>query len=157
MRDELQPARAKRASGRQDPHWFAVTILFRSILSGSSSLRPLCEEQVVLFQSKTVAETRSAAISYARDVEHTYKNVYAEDVEWRFVRIERIDDLEDPASPQGLGGRQSVRPSFSSNIGGARAERPPAAVTSRGSYEAIGKGVPKTDVIGVARRRQIRC
>jgi hypothetical protein len=96
MRDDLRGARAKRGGGRRHQSWFSVTLLFRSVVGDSPSLRPLCEERVVLFRVDTEGEARSAAISYARDAEHSYKKLHAEGVLWRFVRIERIEGLEGP-------------------------------------------------------------
>lgn len=80
--------------------WFAVTLLFKSVIGGTPSLRPLCEERVVLFRGEDERGVLTAARRYAQDEEHFYDNSRRERVDWSFVRIERVEALEPPSNGQ---------------------------------------------------------
>ena len=87
--------RSELSNERNLLRWFAVRLLLRSHIGGTPSLRPLCEERVVLFRGPDEATVRTMATAYARGEEHSYANVYGEHVEWRFVAIEQVDALDD--------------------------------------------------------------
>lgn len=78
--------------------WYAITILFESEIAGIQSIRPLCEERVVLFQAGNAAAARAAARRYANKAEHSYHNDKGETVQWRFAKIDRLDEIETPMS-----------------------------------------------------------
>ena len=79
---------------------FAVTLLFRSHVGSTESLRPLCEERVVVFSAATPAEASVAARRYGRGEEHSYKNSSGELVQWTFVRVLGAQDI-GPRPPIG--------------------------------------------------------
>lgn len=81
---------------RSETRWYAVTLLFSSRIGGVESLRPLCEERVVLLESSNMARVRLLVSKYARGAQHAYQNAGGDLVEWRFKRIEKIDEIEGP-------------------------------------------------------------
>jgi hypothetical protein len=81
--------------------WYAVTVLFCSYHGDVPSLRPLCEERVVLFRGGSEKVVRRAAIAYGKAEMHSYQNLYGELVEWKFIGIERVEILEPPRDANG--------------------------------------------------------
>jgi hypothetical protein len=83
---------ASRPDAQEDR--YVVTILLASRVGGVASLRPLCEERVVLVAAGNLAQASALARKYGRNQEHTYANGRGEDVEWRFVRVIKVEALE---------------------------------------------------------------
>ena len=81
--------------------WYAVTVLFRATVDDSTSLRPLCEERVVLFHGTSESEVQEDARRYANAEAHSYKNPHGEHVDWRFTSIEKVEVLAPPAPGAG--------------------------------------------------------
>jgi hypothetical protein len=81
--------------------WYSVVLLFSSSIGDVASLRPLCEERVVLFRSNTAGEIDAAARRYAEREQHSYQNANGETVNWRFHGIERIEPLAEPPANEG--------------------------------------------------------
>jgi hypothetical protein len=77
-------------------HWYAATLIFECRVGGVRSLRPLCEERVVLFRGSNESQVLRLAKMYGRSAEHSYPNRRREVVEWRFARIETLERLELP-------------------------------------------------------------
>lgn len=75
------------------PQWFSVTLLFVSSVGNIRSLRPLCEERVVLFHARDEAATLDSARRFGESEAHSYKNSDGDAVEWKFLRIETIEAL----------------------------------------------------------------
>lgn len=85
-----------RIGSSKQINWYSVTILFASTSSSAQSLRPLCEERVVLCQAESEDLVRAEATRYGIAEQHSYRNVYGELIEWRFVQIEKIETLDPP-------------------------------------------------------------
>jgi hypothetical protein len=81
--------------------WYAGVLLFRSEVGGVTSLRPLCEERLVLFRGGSAKQVERAARRYARREQHAYENAAGETVDWQFESLERIDLLDDPPDNDG--------------------------------------------------------
>jgi hypothetical protein len=81
--------------------WYSVTLTFASRIGGVASLRPLCEERVVLFRARSEARARLLAVKYAGEAEHSYLNSRNERVEWRFAGIEQLTLLDAPPTERG--------------------------------------------------------
>jgi hypothetical protein len=112
--------------------WYSATVLFESAVSGSPSLRPLCEERVVLVQAANEARARAVVMRYAKEEQHSYPNVYGQAVAWRFIEIEKVEEAEKPDSgPWEVASRfvrrrrKSLRDNKSSGGGRTRSARRP--------------------------------
>ena len=90
-----------RIAGSGVEHWFAATLLFASKVGGTPSLRPLVEERIVLFQGRNTDAVKVAAMRYGRAEEHSYENAHGERVEWRFIGLEQLDELDVGTPKQG--------------------------------------------------------
>lgn len=77
--------------------WYSATLVFRSKIAGETSIRPLCEERVVLFRAKSELHAAKAAERYGRLEVHSYVNVAGELVNWEFVGIDDFHVLDSPA------------------------------------------------------------
>lgn len=91
-----RPIHRRTPEGSGDRQWFAVTLLFMSRIKGALTLRPLCEERVVLIRSLSEPDARAKATRYAKMEAHSYQNVYGKTVSWHFVRIEKIERVDGP-------------------------------------------------------------
>jgi len=78
--------------------WFSATLIFRSEIGGVRSIRPLCEERVVLFETSNEQEAIKAAEAYGRREAHSYANESGEEVRWQFVGIDKIHALDSPTA-----------------------------------------------------------
>lgn len=78
--------------------WYSTTLIFRSDIGGVTSIRPLCEERVVLFDTSDEQEALKAAEQYGRKEAHSYANVRGENVIWRFVGVDKIQALDSPST-----------------------------------------------------------
>lgn len=77
--------------------WYAVKVLYESIISGNPSPEKIdedyydkfkmYEESIVLLKARSLEHANSIAESNAIKSEHSYKNMYDEDVKWQFVEI----------------------------------------------------------------------
>jgi hypothetical protein len=76
--------------------WFATTLLFKSGIAEVTSVRPLCEERVVLFRAETESNATALAAEYGRNEAHEYENVRGELVAWRFVGVEKVEAVSPP-------------------------------------------------------------
>jgi hypothetical protein len=76
------------------PKWFAATLLFRSQVGVKKAARSLCEERVVLFESANERLARSAASKYGLAEKLQYDNKYGNRVVWRFVGIEKLEEID---------------------------------------------------------------
>ncbi len=85
----------------ENSRWYALTLLFASRIGDSPSLRPLCEERVVLFRAKNELAARKAAASHAEAEGHSYKNSEKRDVKWYFVGVVKLEVLDEPARDEG--------------------------------------------------------
>lgn len=84
-----------------NPRWYSVSLTFVSRVGAVESLRPLCEERIVLFQASSEAEARALALKYGREAEHSYANPRGEVVEWRLAGVEAARELEPPLGNRG--------------------------------------------------------
>lgn len=73
--------------------WFATTLIFISEIAEIPSVRPLCEERVVLFCVKDESVALAEARSYGEREQHSYLNATNDRVRWRFVGVEKIVEL----------------------------------------------------------------
>ncbi|MBK9065280.1 MAG: DUF4288 domain-containing protein [Gemmatimonadetes bacterium] len=80
--------------------WYSATLTFASRVGGIRSLRPLCEERVVLIRAPTESRARVLAAQYGHAEAHSYANARGEQVEWLFAKIDRPEQLE-PLPAQG--------------------------------------------------------
>lgn len=80
--------------------WYSATLIFRSHIAGETSLRPLCEERVVLFNVSNEHEALITAERYGRGEAHSYANADGEKVSWQLAGIENVHALSAP-SPEG--------------------------------------------------------
>jgi hypothetical protein len=81
--------------------WYATTLLFESKVGGIESIRPLCEERIVLFRGASDAAVVAMAQRYGKQEEHSYRNNKGDNVQWRFARVDRVEEVEDPAPRAG--------------------------------------------------------
>jgi hypothetical protein len=79
-----------------DTRWYAATLLFVSKIAEVESLRPLCEERVVLVRGTREKQVRAVLARYGREQDHAYKNDRGETVEWRYVDLAKLEPIEDP-------------------------------------------------------------
>lgn len=86
------------------PQWFAVKLLFESVHSGEpntemmdedDSDHKLFEESIILVRATSREEAQTFGEQQANKAEHSYHNKYGEMVEWHFVRILDIFQLND--------------------------------------------------------------
>jgi hypothetical protein len=78
--------------------WYSATLVFRSKISGETSIRPLCEERVVLFKANSELQAAKAAERYGRREVHSYLNAARETVSWEFAGIDDFQVLDGPAA-----------------------------------------------------------
>jgi Domain of unknown function (DUF4288) len=78
--------------------WYAATLLFWSEVGDVPSLRPLCEERVVLLRAATKAMAEANALRHGAAEAHSYKNARGENVNWSFAGIEKLEELSGPPS-----------------------------------------------------------
>jgi hypothetical protein len=78
--------------------WYSATLVFRSKISGEASIRPLCEERVMLFKANSELQARKAAERFGRREAHSYLNVAGETVSWEFAGIDEFQVLDSPAA-----------------------------------------------------------
>ncbi|PGM53855.1 DUF4288 domain-containing protein [Bacillus sp. AFS053548] len=92
--------------------WYAVKVLYESIHSGNPSPEKIdedyydkfkmYEESIVLFKARSLDHANSIAERNAIKSEHSYKNMYDEVVNWKFVEIidcyNLIDDKIRPGT-----------------------------------------------------------
>jgi hypothetical protein len=71
--------------------WYAATLIFSSSIAGVESLRPLCEERIVLFSAANVSGATALAMKHGLSEEHSYRNRRNELVRWRFIGVERVE------------------------------------------------------------------
>lgn len=84
------------ANASPQMNWYAATLLFASKIAGVESLRPLCEERIVLVQGAREEQVRAMLARYGRDQEHAYENDRGETVEWRYVDLVKLEPIDDP-------------------------------------------------------------
>jgi hypothetical protein len=77
--------------------WYSATLVFQSKIAQETSIRPLCEERVVLFDANNELQAMSAAERYGRREAHSYTNAAGETVSWKLVGIDKLQVLESPA------------------------------------------------------------
>jgi hypothetical protein len=82
--------------------WYSATLIWEALHDNVGATRPLCEEQIVLFKSDHVEGAKQLAVEYGTAYEHEYPNVYREMVRWRFVGIDKLEELDEPTG-DGLG------------------------------------------------------
>ena len=104
--------------------WYAATLLFWSEVGDVPSLRPLCEERVVLLRAVTKAVAEANALRHGMEEAHSYKNARGDDVSWSFAGIEKLEELSGPPS-------SGVWEVSSRYVRRARARLPKRAKTSR--------------------------
>lgn len=99
---ERPPTRAAAAGGSLKKQaqasvatWYAATLVFISDVGDVASIRPLCEERIVLFLSKNAARASAAAEAYGDNEVHSYRNTYGQLVRWRFAGIEKVERLQE--------------------------------------------------------------
>ena len=78
--------------------WYSATLIFRSKTAGEISIRPLCEERVVLFKANSELQAAKAAERYGRREAHSYRNGAGETVSWEFAGIDDFQVLDSPAA-----------------------------------------------------------
>lgn len=79
--------------------WYAATLVFSSTIGRMHSLRPLCEERVVLFHAQNQTLVERMATAYGAKEAHSYENNRGEIVNWTFLGVEKIEELSpEPAS-----------------------------------------------------------
>lgn len=87
------------ATQRHGNRWYVTTIVFCSFIAEVASLRPLCEERIVLFYASSVDEATVAAVKHGQSEEHSYINPQGELVTWSFMRVESVEAVpQDPAN-----------------------------------------------------------
>jgi len=87
----------KQASTQE--RWFAATLVFVSRIGDATSMRPLCEERIVLLHATSEEDAAVQAVTYGRREQHSYRNRMGQPVEWQFAGIERVEEAEpDPES-----------------------------------------------------------
>ena len=84
---------AKHNAVDQVATWYAATLVFSSDVGDVPSLRPLCEERVVLFRAANEPLAAAAAGAYGSREAHSYRNTSGELVRWRFAGIDKIECL----------------------------------------------------------------
>jgi hypothetical protein len=80
--------------------WYSATLVFRSHIAGETSLRPLCEERVVVFDVANEHQALKAAERYGRREAHSYPNVDGEQVSWQLAGIDNVHAISAPL-PEG--------------------------------------------------------
>src|SRR5690606_32190702 len=81
--------------------WYSARLTFVSRIAGINSLRPLCEERVVLIRAPTESRARILATRYGHNEAHSYANARGEKVEWLFAKTEHLTELEPPPAHGG--------------------------------------------------------
>lgn len=74
--------------------WYVASLFFVSVHPKQKNAIPLWEEEVVLMDSPTDEEAANKAEKFGKAKEHKYKNAKGETVEWRFVKVERVCQLD---------------------------------------------------------------
>ena len=87
---------SRQLTDRNKGNYFAATLLFRSHVGDNESLRPLCEERVLLLRAATSAEAQAQASRYGRSEEHSYRSVAGDVVRWTFVRVLGVQEVGTP-------------------------------------------------------------
>ena len=65
-------------------------MFYQSRINGMIHESNLWEEQIVLVRAFSEEDAARQAINFANTQETSYKNSEGEDVEWRFLKIERL-------------------------------------------------------------------
>jgi hypothetical protein len=76
--------------------WYSATLVFQSKIAQETSIRPLCEERVVLFHADSELQALKAGERYGRHEAHSYANAAGETVSWKFVGIDNLRVLDTP-------------------------------------------------------------
>jgi len=75
--------------------------MFRSDVNDVTSLRPLCEERIVLFRATSKMAAQTVALEYGTNEAHSYQNGRGELVQWRLVGIDKLEELMPPDERDG--------------------------------------------------------
>lgn len=80
--------------------YFSVKLLFASKLP-TPSLRPLCEERIVVIRAPNETAASIAAERYGHAEQHEYTNQDGDLVAWTLIRVEAIVELGKPTLKEG--------------------------------------------------------
>ncbi len=88
-------------SQKHSRKWFAARLIFKSQVGTGLEIDPLCEDRVVLFFADNEDRAREAALAYGRKEGISYQNEAGDEVRWRFVSLEDIDEVGTEPLPNG--------------------------------------------------------
>ena len=96
MKSKQHNTGKQKTSGR-----YAAKLLFqfRVVVDGSSGIRRLCEERIIVFSSKNGATALREAKKRGRGEEHSYKNTDKNWVHFEFVGVLELLGLEPACEP----------------------------------------------------------
>jgi hypothetical protein len=74
--------------------WFIARLLFKAeVKSRLRRKKLLCEESLILISARTEPEARLKATKFAKESQHSYRNVYKEKVSWKFVELQELQQI----------------------------------------------------------------
>lgn len=81
--------------------WYSVNLLFEGVHPSQPAEENLWEESIRVIQADNEDAAINIASEAARKNEVTFKTVNADEVRWRFVKVERVFEIGD--EPVGSG------------------------------------------------------
>jgi hypothetical protein len=77
-------------------HWFAAVLVIRSRVGAGWDDDPLLDCQLRLLESPTAEDAYRRALELGKAEEHVYQNQDGEDVQWEFLGLHDLRQLDDP-------------------------------------------------------------
>lgn len=77
-------------------NWFTARLLFESTINPNvdDDVEPLMEQSMKIFHAKNVEEAMIKAVDLGKKEEHSYKNDQEQTVEWKFVEVLELQDID---------------------------------------------------------------
>ena len=75
-------------------HWYIATLIMQSKHDGEAIDAWTCEEQIHLLRAPDADTAYKKAMDLGKKQEHSYNNVYDETVNWMFLGLEDLDELD---------------------------------------------------------------
>ena len=81
---------------KRGPTWFTARLLFKAEIKGRRPRKiHTFEESVLLVSGTNEREAMEKAKKLAWDKQHTYQNLYKEQVSWKFVKLLELQEILD--------------------------------------------------------------
>jgi Domain of unknown function (DUF4288) len=82
--------------------WYAVNLLFEGVHPYQSEDENLCEESIRVIEADSEETAAHIASESAKRNEVSFKTLGADEVRWRFVRVERVFEVGDGPIASGM-------------------------------------------------------